>query len=224
MQRVRRLRLERAARQIRMSEVRLIEIAIAAGYESHEAFTRAFAERFGVAPSVFRERPSLRVDGWRREQPKASAAAVTVRTVPSMRVSFMRHHGSYATVGETWAKMIAWLRLRHTGPLALYGICPDDPEVTPEEHLRFDACAVVDGGEPDSTAGVAELPGGTYAVGLHVGPYERLHETYLDVIGRWFPSSGFELAPEPVIEHYLNDPSCTDANDLRTEVRVRIAD
>ena len=195
--------------------------------ESHEAFTRAFSERFGVAPSVFRERPSLRVDDWRREQPRASAAVVTVRTVPSTRVSFMRHHGSYATVGETWGKMIAWLKVRHAdgGPLALYGICPDDPEVTPEEHLRFDACAVVDGGDAqDGTTGVAELPGGTYAVGLHIGTYDRLHETYLDVIGRWFPSSGFELAPEPVIEHYLNDPSCTDANDLRTEVRVRIAD
>src|SRR5262245_42664629 len=41
MQRVRRLRLERAARKLRGSEQRILELALEAGYESHEAFTRA---------------------------------------------------------------------------------------------------------------------------------------------------------------------------------------
>jgi len=70
----------------------------------------------------------------------------------------------------------------------------------------------------------AYIPEGSYAVGVHVGPYERLYETYLDIIGRWFPQSGYDLAIDAVIEHYLNDPSCTPKQDLRTEVRVKIAD
>jgi AraC family transcriptional regulator len=61
-------------------------------------------------------------------------------------------------------------------------------------------------------------------VGLHSGPYERLHETYLEVIGHWFPGSGFEPAPDAVVEHYLNHPATTPPDELRTEVRVRIAD
>jgi AraC family transcriptional regulator len=31
-------------------------IAFDAGYDTHEAFTRAFSRRYGVSPSAFRER------------------------------------------------------------------------------------------------------------------------------------------------------------------------
>jgi AraC family transcriptional regulator len=127
----------------------------------------------------------------------------------------------------SWERMLTWAAERGflSQPAALYGVCPDDPDVTAEEHLRFDACVVVDQNfAPDGAVGVAEIPGGTYAVGLHIGPYERLADTYLDVIGRWFPASGYELAPAPVVEHYVNDKTKVPPAELRTEVRVRIAD
>ncbi|HEX7929227.1 MAG TPA: GyrI-like domain-containing protein, partial [bacterium] len=76
----------------------------------------------------------------------------------------------------------------------------------------------------DGSIGQGVIPAGTYAVGLHRGPYDRLHETYLQVIGHWFPANGYTLSPDPVVEHYRNDPTCTPAEDLLTEVRVRIAD
>ena len=49
-----------------------------------------------------------------------------------------------------------------------------------------------------------------------------MRRAYLDIIGRWFPQSGYDLAPDPVVEHYLNDPARTPGAALRTEVRVRI--
>jgi AraC family transcriptional regulator len=225
MQHVRRLRLERAARTIRAGQARLIDVALEAGYESHEAFTRAFIERFGVAPSELRGQPSARLAAW--VCVPGVAAAVTVRDEPARRVAFMRARGSYAGVGAHWQKMIGWASARGLlGPVpTLYGICPDDPDVTEEALLRFDTCVVVpDDFVGDDAVAITALPAGSFAIGVHVGPYDRLHETYLDVIGRWFPTSGYELAPEPVIEHYLDDPACTPAEALRTEVRVRIAD
>jgi hypothetical protein len=45
-----------------------------------------------------------------------------------------------------------------------------------------------------------------------------------NVIGHWFPKSCYQLAPEPVVEHYLDTPVETPPDELRTEVRVRIAD
>ncbi|MBT5902467.1 MAG: helix-turn-helix transcriptional regulator [Opitutaceae bacterium] len=50
----RRLRLERAARQLRSTRRGILQIALDARYESHEAFGRAFAKYFGCAPSVYR--------------------------------------------------------------------------------------------------------------------------------------------------------------------------
>src|SRR5512138_1951070 len=52
---VRRLRLERAARKLRMGAVDITEVALAAGYETHAAFSKAFKQQFGFSPSQFRQ-------------------------------------------------------------------------------------------------------------------------------------------------------------------------
>lgn len=227
MEHVRRLRLERAARKLRASDARILDLAVAAGYESHEAFTRAFTDQFGVSPSSFRNAPNARLAEWKRTCPKQLPGPVRIETFPALHVAFLRHRGGYDGIHELWAKMYAWIaaRSRNGAIPGLYGVCPDDPDVTPEPMLRFDACAVI---SPDFVAegayGVTDIPGGTYAVGVHRGSYRTLHETYLDVIGRWFPRSGHEPAVDAVVEHYVNNPSSVAEADLLTEVRVRIAD
>ena len=52
---VRRMRMERAARKLRMGAVDITEVALAAGYDSHAAFAKAFKQQFGVSPSEFRQ-------------------------------------------------------------------------------------------------------------------------------------------------------------------------
>src|SRR6266542_210510 len=48
---IRRLRMERAAARLIESDGAITEIAFDAGYETHEAFTRAFRECFSTSPS-----------------------------------------------------------------------------------------------------------------------------------------------------------------------------
>ena len=50
----RRLRLERAAIQLRTTPATILTIAVEAGFESHEAFTRMFRARFGHTPAGYR--------------------------------------------------------------------------------------------------------------------------------------------------------------------------
>ena len=52
---VRRVRLERAGRKLRMGAVDITEVALAAGYDTHAAFGRAFRGQFGLSPSEFRQ-------------------------------------------------------------------------------------------------------------------------------------------------------------------------
>ena len=52
---VRRIRLERAGRKLRMGAVDITEVALAAGYDSHAAFSKAFRQHFGLSPSEFRQ-------------------------------------------------------------------------------------------------------------------------------------------------------------------------
>jgi AraC family transcriptional regulator len=52
---VRRVRLERAGYKLRMGAVDITEVALAAGYDSHAAFSKAFKQHFGLTPSDFRQ-------------------------------------------------------------------------------------------------------------------------------------------------------------------------
>lgn len=54
----RRVLLERAAYRLLTTRHTILEIAVEAGYGSHEAFTRAFTRAYGVGPSRWRTRPT----------------------------------------------------------------------------------------------------------------------------------------------------------------------
>jgi AraC family transcriptional regulator len=52
---IRRLRLERAAQKLRMGAVDITQVALAAGYDTHAAFGKAFKQQFGLSPREFRQ-------------------------------------------------------------------------------------------------------------------------------------------------------------------------
>lgn len=52
----RRILLERAAYRMVTTSAPLIDVAMEAGYASHEAFTRAFTKAYGVAPATWRRK------------------------------------------------------------------------------------------------------------------------------------------------------------------------
>ncbi len=54
----RRVLLERAAYRLLTSDAGILDVAVEAGYGSHEAFTRAFARVYGVGPARWRARPT----------------------------------------------------------------------------------------------------------------------------------------------------------------------
>ncbi|NJN55505.1 MAG: helix-turn-helix transcriptional regulator [Anaerolineae bacterium] len=51
---VQRLRLERAAYQLKIREDTILEVALNNGYHHHETFSRAFKRWFGVSPQQYR--------------------------------------------------------------------------------------------------------------------------------------------------------------------------
>ncbi|MEL7155734.1 MAG: helix-turn-helix transcriptional regulator, partial [Actinomycetota bacterium] len=69
----RRLRLERAAALLLSTDQRVIDIALAVGFDSHEAFSRAFRRHFATTPTRYRRRPGVRLSAEeaRRVDPRA---------------------------------------------------------------------------------------------------------------------------------------------------------
>src|SRR5579872_4939137 len=54
-----RLRVDRAAAALISSRASILQIALDCGFESHEAFCRAFRRRFGTSPSAYRKNNRL---------------------------------------------------------------------------------------------------------------------------------------------------------------------
>jgi AraC family transcriptional regulator len=236
---IRRLRLERAAIQLKLSEASVINVAFDAGYETHEAFTRSFKAMFGLAPSRFRsdQRPlrwsrapsgvhyhrGKKLQHFKTIQPGGVKMNVTIKTMPATRVAFMRHVGPYAEVGVTWDKLLPLMGKEGLlgGDTMFIGLCHDDPEVTPPDKIRYDACVTVDESfVPQGDIGRQVIPGGEYAVTTHFGPYNKLGETYAKLFGQWLPRSGREMGSTPCFEVYLNDPQSTAPADLLTDIYV----
>lgn len=216
----RRLKLERAARRLRVTGQKVTDIAFDAGYESHEGFTRAFRDHFGVSPSEFRGQPPIYAPS-----PVSPPSQVEIRDITSIPVAQIRHVGSYDESGKVFPVLVNWAISQALNPLKarVFGLCADDPEITPVEHLRFDACIEYQG-KGDSSSGiiVGSIPAGKYAIATHIGPYDTILNTYLALIGGWVPTTDYELCDEAVVEFYLDDPRTTPPEQLRTELWIRL--
>ena len=226
----RRLRLEGAARQVRNGQRSLTEIALACGYASSEAFSRAFKSQFGLGPRAARQ---AAIDG--NGDPLASASPgphppgpevrspmqVTRVHRKPIRVAFVRHVGPYSECGAAWDRLLTRLGAEGwLGPnIEHIGLCHDDPHVTETQHVRYDACVTVDESfRPSGEIGAQKIEGGFYAMTTHHGPYEQLNEAYLELIGRWVPQRGVELRSQPCLEIYLNSPENTEPEELLTDI------
>lgn len=232
---VRRLRLERAASQLKLGSASVVDIALEAGYDSHEAFTRSFKATFGKSPSRFRLHRRAAVaripSGVHYNRPatmrfrtgrRGGSMKVEIKQLKPMRVAFMRHIGPYQRVGKTWERFLTIMgKDGYLGgnPMIL-GICHDDPEVTPPAKIRYDACLTVgaDFAPNSSDIGVQMVAGGKYAMTTHTGPYNQLGRTYTEFLGQWMPRNGHELRNAPCLEVYLSDPQSTPPEELLTDV------
>lgn len=231
---IRRLRLERAAQRLKVGEAAVAVIASEAGYETHEAFTRAFRSTFDVPPAEFRAAarrarlasPSgVHYDtvNFRPVTAEGEPMEVKIEELPERRVAFVRHVGPYSECSAAWDRLTMWLgKEGHLGAGTMFlGLCHDDPEVTAPKKLRYDACVTVDDTfVPEEDIGAQSIAGGTYGTTTHFGPFETIGDTYATLMGQWLPRSGYEVRAAPCLEVYHNDPETTEPEDLITDILV----
>jgi AraC family transcriptional regulator len=227
---VRRLRLERAARDLKRLDESITQIALQAGFEAHESFTRAFGDMFGLSPSAYRtankHAPSEDHAAGYSPPDYGDVPPVEIKVLPPMRLLFLRHVGPYNQVGATWGRLMTWAGMRGLlGPgMKLLGIVYDDPDVTPPDKVRYEAALAVSVAvQPEGEFGVMEFPAGSYGVAVHKGPYEELGKSYQRIYGGWLPKSGCHLRDVPAFEQYLNSPQNAKPEDLMTLIHVPLS-
>jgi AraC family transcriptional regulator len=208
------------------------DIAHSAGYETSAAFNKAFRRQFHATPTEFRR---LRA-ATPAPEPGRVAANLTfeeaamlkpeIRIRPETRCVFVRRTGRYEESAKgAWEAVCGFAFPRGlVGEGAqMIGISHDDPQITAEDKLRYDACITVDRDvTPEGEVGVTTIAGGRYAVFTHAGGYDGLSGTYRQIYGAWLPASGAKLRDVPCFEVYLNSPDRVKPEDLRTEICIPI--
>jgi AraC family transcriptional regulator len=212
---VRRLRLERAATELRSGARQVIQAALNAGYEAHEAFTRAFKAAYGVSPAEFRRaagpipilaapsgvhfRPGVPLTTFNTNHVTTKVMKVITRKIKPMRVAYLRHVGPYENVKQTWMDLVARLKadeqLRKSS--VFIGVGHDNPSVTPAAELRYDACITVNEAyEPKKPVELQTIVGGHYAVAKNC-PVGKIKDAFQYLYGKWLARSARELRPAP---------------------------
>ncbi len=239
----RRLRLERAAQRLTDTDAPVTEIAFDAGYETHEAFTRAFRACYSTSPSGFRRRSFPRIElaatcgvHYRFNGSVAPFIArdtggqhmqVEITLMPELRVGAVRHVGPYNQIPLAFERLgaIAAAAGLFERAATLVAIYHDDPDATPQEQLRADAAITLPEQAP-LPAGMAELrlPAGRYARAVHRGPYEQLGDTWARFMGEWLPASGHRMTDDGLsYEIYRNTPMQVPKDQLLTELYLPLA-
>jgi AraC family transcriptional regulator len=207
------IRLRRASYQLAFRhDLRIIDIALGSGYDSHEAFSRAFKKTVGQPPSEFRERPEWR--SWNaiyqplaelrflHMKPDHRADGVRIIDFEETRVAVLEHRGDPRLLGDSIRKFIEWRKQNKLPPRvsATFNIVYDDPTDTPPDAYRFDLCAAIDRPVPENAFGVVEktIPAGRCAVLRHVGTDDTLGESLRYLYSTWLPASGEEPRDFPL--------------------------
>jgi AraC family transcriptional regulator len=212
---VRRLRLERAAMALRSGAKPVIQVALDAGYEAHEAFTRAFKAAYGVSPAEFRRatgpiairdapsgvhfRPGIPVTTFNTNHITTKVMKVITKKIKPLRVAYLRHVGPYEDTRQTWIDLTARLsadKQVHQRSVFI-GMGHDNPAATPAAELRYDACITVDEAyEPKKPVELQTIDGGDYAVAKNC-PVGKIKDGFQYLYGQWLARSSRELRPAP---------------------------
>lgn len=222
-------RLKRASFRLAFSPAdKIIDIAMDAGFETPESFSRAFRKAFGQTPSDFRREPEWRRwhDRYRHvKRKRITTMDVSVIEVAPIGVAAYRHHGPIEGVNDSVRMFIEWRVSSGLSPrdrCRTFGVAHDNPETTEPGDFRFDICGEIEGEVPENPQGVVKMliPGGRCAVVRHRGSHDQIGETVKSLYRRWLPESGQTLRDFPVYFHYLNFVGGTPEHELLTDVHL----
>jgi len=209
---IRELRLRQAAYQLVFRpQMKVIEVAFAAGFTTPETFGRAFKGSYGQNPSEFRANPqwTKRYDFRLVVRREMTTMTPDIKTIDSIPVAVLEHRGPPESVLSTVGRFIEWRKQCEASPFAssrTFGIPYDDPETVDPDAFRFDICGELTGSLGENDFGVMEkvIPGGRVAVVRHLGSYDTIGATVREMYSSWLPRSGEELRDFPRFFEYVS--------------------
>jgi DNA gyrase inhibitor GyrI len=124
---------------------------------------------------------------------------------PTYRLAFMRSVGQYGRNNkDTMENIKKWAMKRQLFDknAIIFGIAQDNPEITPPEKCRYDACIII----PvdfviDNDVEECEFEGGKYAVFKIAHTAEEIQKAYMEIF-ELITKGELKMADKPIVERY----------------------
>jgi AraC family transcriptional regulator len=206
---VRRRRLTEAAKQLTAGAADILAVALDADYASHEAFTRAFRDQFGITPETARARGH--VDNIKLMEAIAMDDNLVVELPPprfetgrAMLIAGLGERYTFETnqgIPFQWQRFVPYIS-HIPGQIgrATYGLCCNQDGAGSFDYV----CGVEVGSFADLPSELqrVRVPRQPYAVFTHDGHVSRLRAVAYTIWNKFLPGSGLEVADSPDFELY----------------------
>jgi len=226
---VRLRRLSEAARALAGGAPDILSLALEADYGSHEAFTRAFRDQFGVTPESVRA--NARLDGLPLQDPimmdqtplddLAAPRFITAKPLLVAGVAERFSHDNGAGIPALWQRfhqVVGDLPAR-IGDVA-YGVCCNGDDAGNFDYIA--GVEVADFSDLPRAFAKVRIPAANFAVFSHSDHVSTIRRTVNTIWNHWLPTSGMKAADAPSFERYdENFDSATGNGGLEIWVPVR---
>lgn len=233
---INRRRLYNASKQLIHTDRRVIDIALDCGFETPEAFSRAFKAAFGSSPVDYRKAGLDLVVGAKRELTPGDVGHIAnnvsrspeIRMLPKTRVAGLRGTTSLSDnrLPALWERFLSFYPEFYCATGIGYGICETQQTVyTKEDDVSFSVMVgspVKEGAKVPPELVQKTLGPGRYAVFTHYGTFANLFKTYQYIFGTWLPTTKEQLDDREDFEVYERDVKSFDDPDNEVKIFIPI--
>jgi AraC family transcriptional regulator len=214
---VRGRRLTEAARKLASGAPDILSVALDAGYGSHEAFTRAFRDQFGLTPETVRAQRRIcnlnLVEPIKLEEtPIENLAPVRFENGKPLLIAGLSERYTWESskaIPAHWQRVVPHLRaIPRRVEKTTFGVSYNGDDEGNFDYIA--GCEVRDFSELPTAFSRLRLGAQTYAVFTHRAHISSIRRTVNTIWTKWLPDSGHEAADAPGFERF------DDAFDSRT--------
>lgn len=219
---IRSRRLANSLGKLLHSNLRILDIAVEAGFESQESFTRAFYKSFGINPSEYRKlgNKSLFLQKAKFDESYLQHINQNISLEPSVyhqpRMTLVGLRTQFYDVGSEknniadklpalWADFLARLgEIKHTTSSTCYGVVK---QIDSNSDLLeyYAAIEVSDASMIPSNMNSITVEANAYAKFTHKGDMQNLNDTVNYIYSSWLLQSGKKHTSSPDLEIYIPD-------------------
>lgn len=187
----------------------ILDVALAAGYGSHEAFTRAFRDQFGVTPETIRTQRHVDTINLvepikMTEQQHDSIETPRIETHKTFLVAGLRDrygHEASKNIPAQWQRFTPYIGTipGQTG-VGTYGVGYNGDDEGNIDYLC--GVEVTDFSDLPAELDHIRIPEQRYAVFSHRDHVSTIQRTWDALWSEWLPQSNYTVADAPFFEYY----------------------